>query len=113
MHCLSDIIGLNHLAPVELAVGRDQRRVDVSRKDNRYFNPVLAHFLVKRLGKAYQTDLGSGRSRSIRFAALCPNRALMGRALHYDTRDCKTSPSSQHSLLSAREIAKIMRPGSN
>ena len=28
MHCLRDIVRLNHLAAVELAVGRDQRRID-------------------------------------------------------------------------------------
>ena len=57
MHRLCDIVGLNHLAAIELAVRRDQRRVDVSRKDHRNLDAVLAHFFVKRLGEADQAKL--------------------------------------------------------
>ena len=57
MHGLCDIVRLNHLAAVELAVGRDQRRVDVSRKDHRNLDAVLAHFFVKRLRETDQVEI--------------------------------------------------------
>ena len=57
MHRLCDIIGLNHLAAVELAVGRDQRRVDVSRKDHRNLDAMLAHLFVERLRETDQVEI--------------------------------------------------------
>jgi hypothetical protein len=57
MHRLRDIVGLDHFAAVKLPVGWDQRRVDVSRKDHRNLDAVLAHFFVKRLGEADRAKL--------------------------------------------------------
>jgi hypothetical protein len=57
VHRLRDVVGLNHLAAVELAVGWDRWRVDEARQDHRHFNPLLAHLFVKRLREADQAEL--------------------------------------------------------
>jgi hypothetical protein len=65
---MSNVARLNHLTAVELPIWRNQRRIDEARKDDRYFDAVLAHFLIERLGKSDQAELGCGISCPVRLA---------------------------------------------
>ena len=65
---IGNVARLNHLAAVELPIGWNQRRVDEARKNYRYLDAVLAHFLIQRLGKSDQAELGRGIRRPVGFA---------------------------------------------
>src|SRR5207237_3346861 len=77
MNGLSDIVGLNHFASIQLPVGRNQRRVDKTRQDHRYLYAFLPYLLVERLGKPNQAELRSGIGGAIGVTSDSGNRAYM------------------------------------
>src|SRR5207244_10848284 len=77
MNGLSDIVGLNHFASIQLPIGRNQRRVDKTRQDHRYLYAFLPYLLVEKLGKHNQAELRSGIGGAIGFASFSGKRVYI------------------------------------
>src|SRR5262245_46584216 len=54
---LGDIVGLNHFAPIQLPIWRNQRGINKPRQNQSHFDAMLPNFFVERLGEPDETEL--------------------------------------------------------
>src|SRR5262245_26365313 len=56
-HGLGDIVGLNHFAPIQLAIWRNQRCINKPWQNHSHLDAMLPNFFVKRLREPDETEL--------------------------------------------------------